>query len=189
MTFSEKSLRAALAIQAERGEIYNDGQAPERSFKAIAELTSALTGSEIHETTVTAMFVALKLVRFQTALRNGILHLDSLEDFVSYAALHAEALYELAQHQLLTVTTPAEEPPSLLTQAAEAMSFLAEQREAIIAAVPEGTTAELKAYSEAVKSLNEAGKAQQQAVFGMTIDELMETGNVDQPNASSISSD
>lgn len=80
-------LKAALAVQEERGRIY-DSEGGERSISKVRQLFNTLYGHDTKDHELWGLMVLLKLVRMESAPTP---HLDSALDATSYAALMAES--------------------------------------------------------------------------------------------------
>lgn len=80
-------LKAALAVQEERGRIY-DSEGGERSISKVRQLFNTLYGYDVKDHELWGLMVLLKLVRMESAPTP---HLDSALDATSYAALMAES--------------------------------------------------------------------------------------------------
>src|SRR5690606_6191650 len=84
-------LEQSVCINKERGDIYNGGAAPERSFERIAQIVNTKAGLSLKPSHIALMLAELKYVRYTSALAGtGVVHQDSLVDYVNYSALWAE---------------------------------------------------------------------------------------------------
>lgn len=176
-------LEESIDINTERGQTYNgSSHSPERSFARIAEIVNTKAGLDLKPSHIALILAELKYVRFQSAAATGEVHRDSLVDFVNYNAIWAELVAgEIVEEQeFLSDPEPESEPiycategDEKLVRAAEAMQYLADHRESITNAIPEGSTAALAAYSRAIQALNQVNKQSQEALFGSPVTDLM----------------
>ena len=190
-------LREAVRIQEERGQTYNGNDQPERSFERIATVVNTKTGLNLSAANIALVLAELKYVRFESGVAAGVVHADSLLDYVSYNSLWAElaaieatakitAIEEMERSLKPLYASPHDEQ---LYKAAEAMQHLAKCREQINEAIPEGSTSALATYSRAVKALNEVSKSNQEKLFGSSVTDLMSGEITDATDDLTTSSD
>lgn len=186
-------LQDCISINNERGKTYNGNEStPERSFERIAEIVNTKASLSLKPSHIALVLAELKYVRYESAVAAGIVHSDSLVDYVNYNALWAELVAAEFVAPLPTAkeVAPMSEHDKLLHGAADAMTYLAACRNSIAEAVPNGTTEALTAYTKAIRALNEVSKDRQEALFGSPVTDLLnEEEDLDATNTVTAISD
>jgi hypothetical protein len=105
MKEAKQFLQKSLDLLEQRGSEYSQtDKKEERSFAAVASIFNSKTGKYITPAEVCLILQDLKDVRQWSQDR---LHIDSVEDCVSYAALKAEELTkQYGYEELEIITTP-----------------------------------------------------------------------------------